>query len=79
MVGVREKPRTLRSDIVFVFALGFACVLAWMLRDVLLLLYVSALFAVVLTPVVRFTADLKIGRFQPFKKTAVLVLMLVLL
>jgi predicted PurR-regulated permease PerM len=79
MTGVREKPRTLRSDIVFVFALGFACVLAWLLRDVLLLLYVSALFAVVLTPVVRFTAAVKVGRFQPFKKIAVLVLMLVLL
>ena len=79
MTGEIEKPRTLRSDIVFVFALAFACALAWMVRDVLLLLYVSALFAVVLTPVVRFTAALKIGRFQPFKKTAVLVLMLVLL
>ena len=79
MTGVRKKPRTLRSDIVFVFALAFACALAWLVRDVLLLLYVSALFAVVLTPVVKFTAALKIGRFQPFRKTAVLVLMLVLL
>jgi predicted PurR-regulated permease PerM len=79
MTGVREKPRTLRSDIVFVFALAFACALAWMVRDVLLLLYVSALFAVVLTPIVRFTAELKVGRFQPFKKTAVLMLVLVLL
>ena len=79
MTGVREKPRTLRSDIVFGFALAFACALAWVLRDVLLLLYVSALFAVVLTPVVRFTADLKVGRFRPFKGMAVLVLMLVLL
>ena len=79
MVGVREKPRTLRSDIVFVFALAFACALAWLVRDVLLLLYVSALFAVVLTPVVRWTAELRVGRFQPFKKIAVLVLMLVLL
>jgi predicted PurR-regulated permease PerM len=79
MTGEREKPRTLRSDIVFVFALGFACVLAWMLRDVLLLLYVSALFAVVLTPVVRFTAELKVGRYRPFKKIAVLALMLTLL
>ncbi|MGA2649689.1 MAG: AI-2E family transporter [Terracidiphilus sp.] len=75
----RVRKRTLRSDIVFLFALAFACALAWVVRDVLLLLYVSGLFAVVLTPVVRWTAELKVGRFQPFKKTAVLGLMLVLL
>jgi predicted PurR-regulated permease PerM len=70
--------RNLRGDIVFAFALALACALAWLVRDVLLLLYVSALFAVVLTPVVRFTADIRIRRWQPFKGTAVLVLMLVL-
>jgi predicted PurR-regulated permease PerM len=70
--------RNLRGDIVFAFALALACALAWLVRDVLLLLYVSALFAVVLTPVVRFTSDIRIRRWQPFKGTAVLVLMLVL-
>ncbi|MGA3045797.1 MAG: AI-2E family transporter [Terracidiphilus sp.] len=72
------NPRSLRGDIVFAFALALACGLAWLVRDVLLLLYVSALFAVVLTPVVRFTSDIRIWRWQPFKGTAVLVLMLVL-
>jgi predicted PurR-regulated permease PerM len=57
----------LRGDIVFAFALALACGLAWLVRDVLLLLYVSALFAVVLTPVVRFTSDIRIWRWQPFK------------
>ncbi|MGA2169741.1 MAG: AI-2E family transporter [Terracidiphilus sp.] len=65
-----------RSDIVFAFALGLACTLAWLVRDVLMLLYVSALFAVVLTPVVQFTARLRIGRWQPFKGTAVFFLLL---
>jgi predicted PurR-regulated permease PerM len=46
------------------------------MRDVLMLLYVSALFAVVLTPVVRFTSSLRIGRWQPFKGSAVLFLLL---
>jgi len=73
---VREEKRTLRGDIVFGFALAFACALAWLVRDVLLLLYVSALFAVVLTPVVRATTELRIGRWQPFKGTAILFLLL---
>ena len=68
--------RSLRGDIVFALALVLACALAWMVRDVLILLYVSALFAVVLTPVVEFTARLRIGRWQPFKGTAVYFLLL---
>jgi predicted PurR-regulated permease PerM len=70
------NPRSLRSDIVFAFTLALACALAWMVRDVLMLLYVSALFAVVLTPVVRSTAGLRIGRWQPFKGSAILFLLL---
>lgn len=70
------RARTLRSDIVFAFALLLACGLAWMLRDVLVLLYVSALFAVVLSPVVDATANLSIRGRQPFKSTAVFILLL---
>lgn len=70
------KPRSLRSDIVFAFILALACALAWLVRDVLMLLYVSALFAVVLTPVVQSTANLRIGRWQPFKGSAILFLLL---
>jgi predicted PurR-regulated permease PerM len=44
---------------------------------VLVLLYVSALFAVVLTPAVRFTSQLRIRRWQPFKGSAVFILLLV--
>jgi predicted PurR-regulated permease PerM len=69
-------PRNLRRDIVFAFALGLACWLAWLIRDVLVMLYVSALFAVVLSPMVRFTAQLRIRRWQPFKGSAVLALLL---
>ncbi len=68
--------RTLRSDIVFAFALVLACAVAWLVRDVLMLLYVSALFATVLTPVVRFTSRLRIGRWRPFKGYAVFFLLL---
>jgi predicted PurR-regulated permease PerM len=68
--------RTLRSDIVFAFALLLACAVAWLVRDVLMLLYVSALFATVLTPVVSFTSRLHIGRWRPFKGYAVFFLLL---
>jgi predicted PurR-regulated permease PerM len=64
---------------VFTFAIGFACYLAWLLRDVLLLLYVSALFAVVLQPMVKFIAALRIGRVQPFRRSAILVLLLIVI
>ena len=56
-----SRGRDLRGDIVFAFALAIACYLAWQLRAVLLLLYVSALAAVVLTPVVRATSRFKWG------------------
>jgi predicted PurR-regulated permease PerM len=71
------SPRNLRRDIVFAFALGLACYLAWLIRDVLVMLYVSALFAVVLTPMVRFTSQLRIGRWQPFKGSAIFFLLVV--
>jgi predicted PurR-regulated permease PerM len=76
MSPVSFRPRSLRSDIVFAFALVLACALAWVVREVLMLLYVSALFAAVLTPVVRSTSRLRIGRWRPFKGYAVLFLLL---
>jgi predicted PurR-regulated permease PerM len=71
-----RTPRTLRSDIVFAFALVLACAVAWLVREVLMIMYVSALFAAVLTPVVRSTGRLRIGRWRPFKGYAVLFLLL---
>ncbi|HME59443.1 MAG TPA: AI-2E family transporter [Terracidiphilus sp.] len=77
MTEPSNNTRTLRRDIVFAFALALACYLAWLIRDVLMLLYVSALFAVVLSPLVRWTSRLHIGRWQPFKSSAVFFLLLV--
>jgi predicted PurR-regulated permease PerM len=68
--------RALRSDIVFTFILALVCYLAWLVRDVLVLLYVSALFAVVLGPLVRSTSQFHIGRWRPFKGTAIFFLLL---
>jgi predicted PurR-regulated permease PerM len=71
-----DGARSMRSDIVFGFGLALAGYLAWLVRDVLFLLYVSALFAVVLTPLVNMVSGLKLGRWQPFKGWGVLVLLL---
>jgi predicted PurR-regulated permease PerM len=67
MTASSGTARNLRSDILFAFMLVFACYLAWVVRDVLMLAYVSALFAVVLTPVVRFTSRIRIGHWRPFR------------
>ncbi len=77
MMGWTRSERTLRGDIVFAFAIAFVCYLAWLLRHELLLLYVSALFAVVLKPLVRFIAGIHIGRWRPFKTVAIFLLLLV--
>jgi predicted PurR-regulated permease PerM len=78
MIEPSGSPRNLRRDIIFAFALGLACYIAWLIRDVLVMLYVSALFAVVLTPLVRFTSQFRIRRWQPFKGSAVFFLLLVM-
>ena len=61
----KPRTRTLRSDIVFTFALGIGLTIAWELRHEIALLYVSALFAVVLMPVLRGVQKIKIGKWSP--------------
>jgi predicted PurR-regulated permease PerM len=72
----RERSQGRRSDIVFAFGLLLAGYVAWLVRDVLVLLYVSALFAVALTPLVQKVSGFKIGRRRPFKGIGLLVLLL---
>ncbi|MGH9598279.1 MAG: AI-2E family transporter [Terracidiphilus sp.] len=68
--------RSFRGDIVFAFALAAVAYAAWLVRGVLLLLYVSALFAVVLAPIVRSTSEFRVGRWRPFKGSAAIFLLL---
>ena len=44
-----SRMRSVRGYIVFAFAIVLVLLLAYLMREILLLLYVSALFAVVLT------------------------------
>ncbi len=71
-----SKERNLRGDIVFVFALAAVAYVCWLARDVLVLLYVSALFAVIVSPIVRFVGLMRVGRWQPFRGFAILYLLL---
>ncbi len=73
-----RKLRTPRSNIVFAFCLALAGYLVWLAREAVLLLYVSALFAVVLMPVVRAVEKLHIGRWRPKKAASVVFMLLVL-
>jgi predicted PurR-regulated permease PerM len=66
--------QSVRSNILFAFAVGLALYVAWLLRHVILLIYVSAMFAVVLNPLVCYISDLHIGRWKPFRRVAIVVL-----
>ena len=65
-----------RGYILFVFAVMLAIALAWRLRSVLEIVYVSALFAVVLTPLVQTFMKLRIRKWKPSKAVAVILLVL---
>lgn len=74
MTEAEQNRSSVRREIVFAAALVLAAYVAWLVRAELLLLYVSALFAVVLAPLVRWVAALRVGRWHPFRHVAVLVL-----
>jgi predicted PurR-regulated permease PerM len=73
----KPRSRTLRSDIVFTFALGIGLTIAWQLRHEIALLYISALFAVVLMPVLRGVQKIKIGKWSPGRASAIGIILLV--
>lgn len=71
-----EQRRAIRGYILFFFAVLLALCLMWRLRSVIEIVYVSALFAVVLMPVVQQMMKLRIGRWQPSRTVAVLSLVI---
>jgi predicted PurR-regulated permease PerM len=60
-----------RADILFFFAVLIALYAAWLAREVLLVIYVSALFAVVLMPAVNAVRRIRAGRWRPGKAVAI--------
>lgn len=71
-----RKPVRHRADILFTFAVAIFLYTAWHVRHELVLIYVSALFAVVLMPVLKGIMKLRIGRWSPGRGMAVLFLFL---
>jgi predicted PurR-regulated permease PerM len=66
-----------KSDILFAFAIAVLLVLAFELREVLLLIYVSALFAVVTSPFVKRVQTLHFGRRHLGKGFALMLMLAV--
>jgi predicted PurR-regulated permease PerM len=72
----RRQYSAVRSHILFFFVVLLGLMLAWRLRAVLELVYVSALFAVVLMPAVQWVMRIKIGKWQPSRLIAIVSLVI---
>jgi predicted PurR-regulated permease PerM len=71
-----EQRRTVRGYILFFFAMVILLGVLWVLRNVLEIVYVSALFAVVLMPIVQQIRKMRIFGWQPSRTAAVLGLVI---
>ncbi len=74
-----SPPSKVRGYILFSFGIAICLYLAWMTREVLVLLYVSGLFAVVLMPVVRGVQRLRLGNRHPSHGVAILIIVVLLI
>ncbi len=72
-----QSKQNVRGYILFFFAVALALDVAWLIRGMLALFYVSALFAVVLSPIVRATSQIRIGRYKPFHGSLAILFLLV--
>ncbi len=71
-----QQQRTIRGYILFFFAIAVLLGVLWKLISVLEIVYVSALFAVVLSPIVQQVMKLRIFGWQPSRTVAVLGLVI---
>src|SRR5215469_1728278 len=74
MAAVLNPVPKRRSDILFTLLVLGALYAAYEVRSVLLLIYVSGLFAVVLSPLIQLIGRIHIGRWRPGHGIALLVL-----
>jgi predicted PurR-regulated permease PerM len=68
-----------RSDIVFFFSVLIALWFAYTVRDVLMLIYVSALFAVVLSPAIGLIQKMRVNGWRAGRGFAIVFLILMML
>jgi predicted PurR-regulated permease PerM len=74
-MATRKEITTVRGYITYGFVVAVALGVAWEVRDVLLLIYVSGLLSIVLMPPVRGIMRLKFGKWQPDRTSAILILL----
>ncbi len=72
-------PRSLRGIVLFTLAMLLLLYVAWMVREVLLLVYVSALFAVVLSPMLNLIRRIRLGKWSPGPGLSIFILAATLL
>lgn len=68
-----------RSNILFTLTILLATYIAYQVRSVLLLVYVSALFAVVVSPMIGIVQKLRIGKWSPGPGAASVILLVIFL
>lgn len=71
-----SRPLGARGVVLFTFAVGIGLFFAYLLQDVLVVIYVSALFAVVLMPLVRGIMKLHIRTWSPGRGMSVFLILL---
>lgn len=76
--SIPARSNLYRTNILFAFGVALALCAAWVVRRELVLIYVSALFAVVLMPVLRGIMMLRIGKWKPGRSMAILILFLLI-
>ncbi len=76
--GTINRPGSHNGDILFAAGVLLALYAAWQVRRELVIIYVSALFAVVLMPVLRSIMKLRIGKWNPGRGAAIFILFVVI-
>ena len=66
-----------RSNILFAFFVAILLLIAWHVREVLFLVYISALFAIVVSPAINFVRRLSIGGRRPGRALAIVIILLI--
>jgi predicted PurR-regulated permease PerM len=74
--GDKESRKAVRGHILFCIGILLALYLAWHLLKELEIIYVSALFAVVLTPIVTRITKFSIRGYRPSRAIAIIILIL---
>jgi predicted PurR-regulated permease PerM len=64
---------TARSNILFAFFVAIVLYVAWQVRSALLLIYVSALFAVIFSPIIGYIQRIRIGKWRPGRGGAIII------